>query len=461
MSLRPASYAALPERFFVAMPPAPVRAPQLLWWNGALGRELGLDPLAADVLAGNAVPEGLTPLAMAYAGQQFGGWSPQLGDGRAILLGEAGEPPHEVQLKGSGRTPFSRGGDGRAWLGPVLREVIVAEAMAALGVPTTRSLAATATGEKVMREAPLPGAVLTRVSRSHVRVGTFQFFAIRGDVEGLKTLTDYCVERLYPDLADAPNRALALLERVIERQAALVAHWMALGFIHGVMNTDNVSIAGETIDYGPCAFMDDYHAGRVFSSIDETGRYAYANQPTICHWNLVQFAQALLPLLGTTQEAQIAVAQTAVDAYPDLYEREWTARLSAKLGLPASAQARSLGLELLKAMQDEGADFTNTFRALGEADAGFLNHVPQGAGWLSRWRAAGPDRDAMSAVNPAIVPRNHRIEQVIAAALDGDLEPLERLTGALRTPFKLSDANADLAAPPAEGERVLATFCGT
>ena len=364
------SYSRLPERFYSRVRPKPVKAPQLIALNDDLAKSLGLDAddlrstEGISALAGNGQFEGSDPIAMAYAGQQFGNWVPQLGDGRAVLLGEVVNPSGErfdIQLKGSGPTPYSRMGDGRAWLGPVLREYIVSEAMACLGVPTTRALAAVSTGDPVIREEILPGAILTRVARSHLRVGTFQYFAARRDDEGLERLADYAIDRLYPQHKDEALPYIGLLNSVIEAQARLVARWMNMGFIHGVMNTDNVSIAGETIDYGPCAFMDDFHPDRVFSSIDQTGRYAYSNQPRVAHWNLVQFAQSLLPLLseriGDEKEA-VEQAQLAINAYPLHYEKAYQTGFNAKLGLgePQEGDAE-LGNALLSLMAVEQGRF--------------------------------------------------------------------------------------------------------
>ena len=360
--------------FFARLAPSPVRAPRLVRVNDALAEQLGLDPerLASPdgvaVLAGNRVPDGAEPLAMAYAGHQFGQWVPQLGDGRAILLGEVIDRDgtrRDIQLKGSGHTPFSRAGDGRAALGPVLREYIVGEAMAALGIPTTRALAAVTTGEQVAREKLLPGAVLVRVAQSHVRVGTFQFFAAREDEEALRLLADYVIERHYPDAARSDNPYRALYDAVIARQADLVARWLLIGFIHGVMNTDNMSIAGETIDYGPCAFMDAYHPDTVYSSIDHAGRYAYANQPYIAQWNLAVLAQSLLPLLAESEDAAVAEAQDAINQYPKLFESAHLAGLRAKLGLTQEQDGdKELAKDLLACMAQNKADFTLTFRRL-------------------------------------------------------------------------------------------------
>lgn len=477
------TYAKLPDRFFVRLDPTPVAKPSLLKLNDRLAADLGLDPKFLSspkglaVLAGNSVPQGAQPLAMAYAGQQFGNWVPQLGDGRALLLGEvsntAGER-HDIQLKGSGPTPFSRMGDGRAWLGPVLREYIVSEFMAAFGVPSTRALAAVATGEPVIREQVLPGAILTRVARSHLRVGTFQYFAARGDEEGLRTLADYAISRLYPACADEPDRYAALLTKVLRAQAALIARWMGLGFIHGVMNTDNVSIAGETIDYGPCAFMDGFDPNRVFSSIDEMGRYSYGNQPRIGHWNLVQFAQALLPLLGDTKEQAVQRAQQIIDMFPAVYEEEWRTVYAAKLGLEKWAEGDELLFnDLLAEMAKTQVDFTLAFRTLSDPGlADFLDLFDDKTAvesWIRRWRnrlSQKPlDDDVrsarMRAANPAFIPRNHRIEQAIHAALEHDLEPFGRLTRVLERPCIDQPGDADLMDAPMATERVHHTFCGT
>ena len=465
------SYARLPDRFFTKMAPTPVRAPGLVALNRPLAERLGLEPeaLASEAgvaaLAGNAVPGGAEPLAQVYAGHQFGGWSPQLGDGRAILLGEVVAPDgarFDIQLKGSGPTPYSRMGDGRAWLGPVMREYIVSEAMAALGVPTTRALAAVTTGDIVLREAPLPGAVFTRVASSHIRVGTFQFFASRQDTEALQALTDHAIARHDPD-ADG---ALGLLEGVVERQASLIATWMGLGFIHGVMNTDNMTVSGETIDYGPCAFMDAYHPMRVFSSIDRNGRYAFGRQPDVAMWNLAQLASALLPLIGDVEPAQ-----AAIDRFPDLFRAEWLRVFRAKLGLQTEAEGdEALIRRLLDAMADGQADFTNAFRNLGtEAARDEFADREAFDTWEREWRDrlaledASPDErlDAMRSVNPALIPRTHRIEQAIQAGVAGDYTLFHRLNAALETPFADPGDRADLTRPPTVEEVVPKTFCGT
>ena len=463
------SYARLPARFHARLDPTPVAAPALFALNAPLARAMGLDPAALDAatLAGNRVPEGAEPLAQAYAGHQFGGWVPQLGDGRAILLGEVVGPDGQrwdIQLKGAGPTPFSRMGDGRAWLGPVIREYLVSEAMAALGVPTTRALAIATTGETVWREAPLPGAILTRVASSHIRVGTFQFFAARGDAEALGLLAETAIARHYPDAGDA----LGLLRAAVAAQARLIARWMGLGFIHGVMNTDNAHVGGITIDYGPCAFMDGYDPGKVFSSIDRHGRYAYGNQPQIAVWNMAQFATCLLPLIDPDRNRAIEAATEAVHAFAPAYKAAWAAEFRAKLGLATARDGdAALAEALLAAMAAEGADFTRTFRGLatGRAAAEFADPAPfraWEADWLARLAAEGTPRAAaeaaMRAVNPAVIPRNHRIEAAIAAAVAGDRAPFDALHAALARPF--DDGGAFEDAP--ESDQVVArTFCGT
>ena len=483
------TYARLPERFFARVAPTPVRAPRLVRVNAPLATQLGLDPawLASEegvaVLAGNHVADTADPIATAYAGHQFGVFVPQLGDGRAILLGElidhAGRR-RDIQLKGAGRTPFSRGGDGRAALGPVLREYVVSEAMAALGIPTTRALAAALTGEVVRRDDLLPGAILTRVAASHIRVGTFQFFASRGDVDGLRALADYVIARHYPDAAHTARPYQALLDGVIRAQASLIAAWMLVGFIHGVMNTDNMTITGETIDYGPCAFLDAYDPSAVFSAIDRHGRYAYVRQPAIGQWNLARLAECLLPLLADQTDAAVAAANDALDAYPSWFEQAYQGGLRRKLGLfTERAGDAELARDLLEAMQANGADFTLTFRRLSEASPGDEND--DGArdlfadpsahdAWASRWRwrlarestDAATRRRAMLAVNPAYIPRNHRVEAAIRAAVDeDDFAPFHDLVTVLSRPFDDQPAFARHADPPAAHERVLRTFCGT
>ncbi len=478
------SYARLPERFYARLAPTPVAAPRLVKLNAALAAELGLDaaalasPEGVAVLAGNRLAQGSEPLALAYAGHQFGNFVPQLGDGRAILLGEVVDRHgrrRDIQLKGSGPTPFSRRGDGRAALGPVLREYIVSEAMAALGIPTTRSLAAVATGEPVLRETALPGAVLTRVAASHIRVGTFQFFAARGDEEALRLLADHVIDRHYPDARADARPYRALFDRVIARQAGLVAKWMLVGFIHGVMNTDNCSIAGETIDYGPCAFLDVYDPKTVFSSIDHGGRYAYGNQPRIVHWNLARFGETLLPLLDRDTDAALAIANESLAAFQTLYARALIGGMRRKLGLLTEEEGDgALAQELLNVMAEGQADFTLTFRRLDpESDAEvrslFANPEAYDA-WAARWRErigrepqdAATRRASMRAANPAYIPRNHRVEAALAAAIErDDLGPFEELLAVLARPCEDRPEFAVYAEPPPADQRVYRTFCGT
>jgi uncharacterized protein YdiU (UPF0061 family) len=470
------SYARLPSRFYARVDPTPVAAPRLIRLNSVLARELRLDPafLASpegiEILAGNRVAPGSEPLAMAYAGHQFGHYSPQLGDGRANLLGEVGG--RDIQLKGAGPTPFSRRGDGRAALGPVLREYIVSEAMHALGVPTTRALAAVTTGEPVYRETVLPGAVLTRVAASHIRVGTFQYFAANGDNDAVRLLADHVIARHYPPAAGAENPYLALLEGVIARQASLIAHWLLIGFIHGVMNTDNCSIAGETIDYGPCAFMDAYDPATVFSSIDRGARYAYGNQPRIAQWNLTRLAEALLPLLNEDRETAVAAAMEALRSFEPQFQAAYQAGLRRKIGLRTHQDGDTALVEkLLAIMVKTGADFTLTFRRM--ADAVIVGSFAEGEdfeAWTDRWRErllaehADPAETsrAMRAVNPAFIPRNHQIEAAIAAATEReDFSLFETLVTVLARPFDDQPDVAHLALPPLPEERVLQTFCGT
>ena len=409
----------------VGVNPTSVEAPRLIKVNSGLAEELGIDPeaLTAEVAVGNALPEGATPIAQAYAGHQFGNFVPQLGDGRAILLGEVVDRNgirRDIQLKGAGPTPFSRRGDGRAALGPVLREYLVSEAMHALGIPTTRALMAATTGEKVYREAVLPGAVLTRVAASHIRVGTFQFFAVRRDLDSLNLLVDHVIARHYPELATAENKALALLDAVMERQAKLVSRWVQVGFIHGVMNTDNTSISGETIDYGPCAFMDAYDPQTVFSSIDEYGRYAYGNQAPIAQWNLARLAETLLPFLHENREEAIKIATERIEGFPAIYTRYWLDGFRKKIGL-VSEEDGDLDLiqALLDAMQLARLDFTITFRKLanGEEAAGLESWMPKWRERLERDPQPHEERHKlMRSVNPAYIPRNHLVEEMIQAA---------------------------------------------
>jgi uncharacterized protein YdiU (UPF0061 family) len=483
------TYAALPANFFARVAPTPVTSPRLIKLNRPLALQLGLDPdrlespEGAEILAGKRVPDGADPIAMAYAGHQFGHFVPQLGDGRAILLGEvidADGVRRDIQLKGSGPTPFSRRGDGRAALGPVLREYIVSEAMAVLGIPTTRSLAAVLTGESVLRETALPGAVLTRVAASHIRVGTFQFFAARRDTEGVRRLADHVIARHYPEVADNARPYLALLGAVIARQADLVARWLLVGFIHGVMNTDNTSISGETIDYGPCAFMDAYDPAQVFSSIDEMGRYAYANQPRIAQWSLTRLAECLLPLISEDQDKAVTEAQAALGEFVEVFDAAYQAGLRRKLGLfTAGDDDRVLAQDLLDAMAKNQADFTLTFRRLSDAALGpdhdgeirqlFADPAAYDE-WAARWRQRLSDEPqtpaerqaAMRSVNPAFIPRNHRVEAVIEAAVNqDDFAPFEELLAVLSKPYEDQPAFSAYAEPPEPHERVLQTFCGT
>jgi uncharacterized protein YdiU (UPF0061 family) len=483
------TYARLPERFFASVQPTPVRAPRLIRINEPLAAQLGIDPqwLASEegvqILAGNRIAPGSEPIATAYAGHQFGGFVPQLGDGRAILLGEVVDRTgvrRDLQLKGPGRTPFSRRGDGRAALGPVLREYLVSETMHSLGIPTTRALAAVTTGEEVPRETLLPGAILTRVASSHLRVGTVQFFAARGDQEALRLLADHVSARHYPAAAQSEKPYLALLESIIAAQAALIPQWLLVGFIHGVMNTDNMSLAGETIDFGPCAFLDEYDPAAVFSSIDRNGRYAYANQPSIAQWNLTRLAECLLPLIDDDEKTAIAAAENALAQFPPAFESAYQAGIRRKIGLTSDCAAdTALALDLLKTMAENRADFTLTFRRLCEAAAGPEHDQPvrdlfaQPAAfddWATRWRARlGEDSiapaaraAAMRAVNPAFIPRNHRVEAVIRAAEDrADFAPFAELLEVLSRPFEDRPEFAPYQTPPREEERVRETFCGT
>ena len=494
------SYARDLPGAYVAWKPAAVPAPQLLFFNDPLAAELGLELSALDaaeraaLFSGNTVPDDAQPIAQAYAGHQFGGFSPRLGDGRALLLGELIDRHgrrRDVAFKGSGRTPFSRGGDGKAAVGPMLREALIGEAMHALGIPTTRALAVAATGENVYREAPFPGAVLTRVAASHLRVGTFQFFLAQGDLRPLRQLADYAIARHDPALVEAPGRELAFLEAVARRQAALVAQWMNVGFIHGVMNTDNMTISGETIDYGPCAFMEAHDPAAVFSSIDHGGRYAYGNQPHIARWNLARLAETLLPLMADADDEagiQRAIAQVTgvIDAFPGLYAAALLQGQRAKLGLRAATPAddatdRALAADFQGLLHAQAVDHTRGWRRLADAAAGqdaplrelFTDRAALDA-WLARWRERCAQDDAqgsapaatraaaMRQASPWLIPRNHRVEEALAAATAGDLAPFQRLLAAVAAPFDEDPAHADLAMPaPAELTAGYQTFCGT
>ncbi|QOJ24975.1 MAG: YdiU family protein [Gammaproteobacteria bacterium] len=475
------SYTRLPDYFYVQQNPVPVRAPHVVMLNHALAESLGLDlhALSADkaaaLFSGNTVPDGAQPIAQAYAGHQFGHFT-ILGDGRAILLGEHLTPAGErfdIQLKGSGQTPFSRRGDGRAALAPMLREYIISEAMHALHIPTTRSLAVVTSGEQVVRETLLPGAILTRVAASHIRVGTFEYAVRQGGTEAIRILADYAIQRHYPDLSGSDSRYLSLLHRVIERQAALIAQWLLAGFIHGVMNTDNMSISGETIDYGPCAFMDAYDPHTVFSSIDRSGRYRYSNQPLMAQWNLARLAETLLPLIDPLQEKAVMLAEEAVYAFPHIYQNRWLSGMRKKLGLFAEEDGDAeLIAALLGWMHKNQTDYTNTFRALAAetlpGDAMFRD--PEFVAWHAQWQsrlarqAESKDNSLrlMQAHNPAIIPRNHRVEEALSAASEhGDYAPLQQLLAALADPYADVPEYYDYRTPPAPSERVYQTFCGT
>jgi len=471
------SYGRLPERFYARLAPTAVAAPKLVKLNRPLALQLGLDPeiLASaegvEVLAGNRTAEGSEPIALAYAGHQFGNFVPQLGDGRAVLLGEVVDTTgirRDIQLKGSGPTPFSRRGDGRAALGPVLREYLISEAMHALGIPTTRSLAAVTTGEPVYRETALPGAVLTRVASSHIRVGTFQFFAARGDVEALRLLADHVIARHYPDATGYRD----LYEKVIARQAALVARCLLVGFIHGVMNTDNVSIAGETIDYGPCAFMDAYNPETVFSSIDQYGRYAYGKQPQIGGWNMARLGEALMPLFSDDPDDALKQANDSLQTYQPRFGRELMAGLRRKLGLFTEQEGDGeLAQDFLNILNDHGTDFTLAFRRLGDGTARGLFEEPAAFdAWAGRWHARiasepqdeATRRAAMQAANPLYIPRNYRVEAALTAAIeDGDYGPFDELQAVLARPYEERPEFAAYAEPPGPDQRTYRTFCGT
>jgi uncharacterized protein YdiU (UPF0061 family) len=495
------SYARELSGFYAACLPEAKPEPDLLYLNRPLAEDLSLDvdlqdtPGLAALFSGNRLPEGAEPIAQAYAGHQFGHFSPQLGDGRALVIGEVVNRQgkrYDLCFKGSGRTPFSRGGDGKAAIGPMLREVLVGEAMHALGVPTTRSLAVTATGEPVYRDTVLPGAVLTRVAASHIRIGTFEFFAARGQQDRVKRLADYAIARHYPELLGKADSYLEFLRLVTRRQAALVAHWMSLGFIHGVMNTDNVSIAGETIDYGPCAFMEAYNPNAVFSSIDAQGRYAYGNQPPIAQWNLARLAETLLPLLSEDQHRSVALANEVLESFPETYRHDWLDIMRAKLGLMGGTDQdllvdTALIDEWLTLLQADKADYTLAWRRLADAAEGQLSGLrdlfPEPTAldaWLVKWqtRCAELDRGrvsmngmdsaqrrgkAMREVNPWLIPRNHHVEEALAAASDeSNLEPFEELLAALLRPYDENLDQAKFAAPaPDSFTARYRTFCGT
>ena len=475
------SYAQMPDRFFERVMPARYPKARLLRVNAALAEELGMDPdwletrQGAAFLAGNEMADGAEPIAQAYAGHQFGGWVPQLGDGRAILLGEVIDREgrrRDIQLKGAGRTPWSRGGDGKSPLGPVLREYIVSEAMVALGVPATRALGAVATGEEVQREGPEPGGVLTRVAASHIRVGTFQYFHARDDREGLRLLGEHVIARHYPELMGQEQPWMALLEAVLKRQAALVAKWMQLGFVHGVMNTDNMAVSGETIDFGPCAFLDTFSFGKVFSSIDRGGRYAWDQQPLMAHWNLVRFAETLLPLLTSVDEEKVEAAEAVLGGFENHFQDAYYRGFADKLGLKRVDSGTGLWIRsTLELLEREKVDFTRFFTGLcefahGEEDglrAEFSVEDKLDA-WLVEWKALtgdDPDLRRLAACNPRRIPRNHRVEEVIVAAAAQNFTPFHWLVDGLQRPFENDPRFTDLECAPRPDQCVSRTFCGT
>ncbi|WP_218146146.1 protein adenylyltransferase SelO [Geodermatophilus ruber] len=487
MTVAPAAPLTLGNRFArelpeMALPWQADEAPEpgLLVLNEGLAAELGLDPAwlrSADgvrLLVGNALPAEATPVAQAYAGHQFGGYSPRLGDGRALLLGEVLDVEgrlRDLHLKGSGRTPFSRGGDGLAAVGPMLREYVISEAMHALGIPTTRSLAVVATGRPVRRETLLPGAVLARVAGSHLRVGSVQYARATGDVALLRRLADAAIGRHHPAAAEAENPYLALFDAVVAAQASLVARWMLVGFVHGVMNTDNMTLSGETIDYGPCAFLDAFDPATVYSSVDEFGRYAYGNQPLVAEWNLARLAEALLPLLDADEERAVALAVQSLGAFRGRYRAAWLAGMRAKLGLPEGlddAVTAPVADDLLALLQEGRADHTSFFRHLGAAARGdaeparrLVLDLAAFDAWAERWRRLGPDADAMDATNPVYIPRNHLVEEALAAAAAGDLDPLGRLLAVVTRPYEERPGLERYAAPAPAGSGPYRTFCGT
>ncbi len=483
------SFVHLGEKFYAKLNPTPVKQPKIIKLNDDLSDKLGIDLEMLDledwasIFSGNQILPGSEPLAMVYAGHQFGHLVPQLGDGRAILLGEVIDNSsirNDIQLKGSGVTPFSRQGDGRAALGPVLREYIVSEAMHALGIPTTRSLCALTTGEPVYRETVLPGAVLTRIASGHIRIGTFQYFALRDDKNATTKLANYVIERHYPEVKETQNKYLILLEKVMERQARLVSKWMHVGFIHGVMNTDNMALSGETIDYGPCAFMDTFNMTQVFSSIDHSGRYSYGNQPQIVQWNLARFAETILPLIDKNKEKAADMAKEIIDLYSERFQEYWFSGMRQKLGLLTSdSEDKNLIQSLLNIMQENEADFTLTFNGLCHAlldkkmDKNLRNlFKDEGAydNWAEGWRLrlsheSGSNKERsklMLAANPAVIPRNHRVEHAINSAVENlDFGPFEKLVEVLSSPYEEIEGQSEFMLPPKHEEKVLQTFCGT
>jgi len=471
------TYANLPGIFYTRLSPVPVSNPKVVIFNQKLAEEMGLDlthfngQQKAGLLAGNLIPEGCTPFAQAYAGHQFGNFT-MLGDGRAIILGEhlsSSGKRFDIQYKGSGRTPYSRGGDGRAALGPMLREYIISEAMHSLGIPTTRSLAVVSTGETVYREEELPGAILNRIASSHIRVGTFQFAALHQEKTISQSLMDYTIDRHFPESKDHGNKALALLDQVMKLQADLITHWMRVGFIHGVMNTDNMALCGETIDYGPCAFMDSFDPSTVFSSIDHQRRYAYANQPVMAHWNLARLAESLLPLIHENRETAIELAEDSLKAFEELYKSKWLAMMGNKLGLTKiEDQDEELITELLDLMHEYSADYTNTFLDLGQkelpAEEFYISE--DFSNWHNRWvkrlqQEGGDSFALMRSVNPAVIPRNHKVEEALQAAERDDLTPFHHLLEAVTNPYESGEYLKPYQTPPNPKEKVLQTFCGT
>jgi uncharacterized protein YdiU (UPF0061 family) len=474
------SYTQLPEAFYTRMAPVRVQSPEMVIFNHELAHAMGLEFSGvasedkAALFAGNKLPDDAEPIAQAYAGHQFGHFT-MLGDGRALVWGEHITPDgkrFDIQFKGSGRTPYSRGGDGRAALGPMLREYIISEAMHHLGVPTTRGLAVAKTGERVLRETPLPGAILTRVSGSHIRVGTFEFAAAKRDSHLIQSLLNYTIERHFSDLMESDNKAIALINAVMAKQADLIVHWMRTGFIHGVMNTDNMALSGETIDYGPCAFMDEYDPDTVFSSIDHMGRYAYANQGKIAQWNIARLAEAFLPLIHHDMGKAVGMAEEVINSFADIYQDKWISMMRDKLGLFGALKSdEKLISDLLNWMQANHADFTNTFRDLSQADKpeGRIYAQQSFSAWYERWKArlkqnAEPLDDSlglMRSSNPAVVPRNHKVEEALEAAYADDLKPFHALLNVLKEPYQNSAAPKAYQTPPLPQERVYQTFCGT
>lgn len=465
------SYAALPEAFYTRMEPNPVSDPQMVKWNDKLAAHLGIELEGVlEALAGNAFPQGAIPIAQAYAGHQFGNFT-MLGDGRAILLGEwqdqAGNKV-DIQLKGAGRTPYSRGGDGRAALGPMLREYVISEAMHGLGIPTTRSLAVVATGEPIYRETELPGAVLTRIAASHIRVGTFEYARRFCSEIELKALGDYSIQRHYPELANQPDKYVRFFQAVVERQAALLAKWVSVGFIHGVMNTDNMTISGETIDYGPCAFLDTYEPMTVYSSIDLQGRYAYANQPPIAAWNLTRFAEALLPLFDEVPEKAVKKAEDILREYPRMYRKSWLDIMYRKIGIEDVKDGdEALVEDLLEIMEQAEVDYTNTFRALTTGDTASLEQAEGFQSWNERWKARmtsegiEPARERMRQSNPSVIPRNHLVEEALEAAGSGDYTLFNRLCDIVSNPYSDAPIDPKYTEDPPEPEEPFQTYCGT